>query len=324
MSCELATAPINIKTNEKHHNCSGKCAYSFSYGMSAVQIYNKTDYLKLIYDNPIDNKPVTFNTKPYTVNEIRLYQPSLHSWNGLKADAEMVIEHTTNGPGLLLVCIPIIGEGGENTEGNNLNLVIDHAKTQTANSGERSVLNITNFSLNDYVPQQSFFFYQGTKPYEPCNDRCSYVVFNNNVSSTIKISEVSLEALKKIISTNPYSTKSNNEVYINTKGALLQSTMTDNQIYIDCNPTDASGKEVLINEGGGIDIPASNIWTSISNTFNNEKFRDFGVFLAGFFMIMGIVAVILWIVRRYMKGKSTPLSDIELVGGRPSRPPLRS
>ena len=87
MSCSKATAPVNI-TNNTTSTCDLKCDYSFKYPISNLQVTNRGSYLSLKTD-PASVPPVTYNAEQYQVQEIRIFSPSLHTYGGKNADAEM-------------------------------------------------------------------------------------------------------------------------------------------------------------------------------------------------------------------------------------------
>ena len=104
MSCLKSNSPIDISPTNVKGDCSLKCKYSFNYGDSFITIKNKKKYLTLGYDN--SNTNVIFNGLKMQVSEIRVFSPSLHTFDGNKSDAEMIIIHQGFGKNLL-VCIPI-------------------------------------------------------------------------------------------------------------------------------------------------------------------------------------------------------------------------
>ena len=106
MSCPNATSPINISLNASN-TCDLKCEYSFTYQTTNLVGSNKGEYMSLRPDDQT-TPPVTYNADKYQVSEMRIYHPSLHTFGGVKAAAEIVLIHTNvTGNGSLLVCIPI-------------------------------------------------------------------------------------------------------------------------------------------------------------------------------------------------------------------------
>ena len=107
MSCPNATGPIDISMSKIKGKCDLKCAYHFDYNNSSCVATNQGEYISLAYDKS-SSPPVIYNALGYYVKEIRIFCPSLHSYNGEKTDGEFIIIHTSNtGEKPLLVCIPI-------------------------------------------------------------------------------------------------------------------------------------------------------------------------------------------------------------------------
>ena len=104
MSCKIATAPINISSGVREP-CQKMCDLQYNYGHSSCTVTNKSTYLDIsCYDgyNTIDFG-ITGSVNPVSV---RLYRPSLNSYDGFKADAELIITHTGGGRNLY-ICIPV-------------------------------------------------------------------------------------------------------------------------------------------------------------------------------------------------------------------------
>ena len=88
MSCSNSTAPINITTNYKS-TCDRLCKFNYDYPQSSCSVLNNGSYLKISYENS-STPSVIFNNVEMSVDEIRLYRPSLHQYNGNNADAELL------------------------------------------------------------------------------------------------------------------------------------------------------------------------------------------------------------------------------------------
>ena len=122
MSCPNATAPIDIGKDNIAGKCDLKCEFSFHYNNSSCIATNRGDYISLAYDYS-SSPPVVYNSASYDVKEVRIYSPSLHSFNGSKADGEFIIIHnTSSGANPLFVCIPI--KSSNTSEESSKNLTI--------------------------------------------------------------------------------------------------------------------------------------------------------------------------------------------------------
>lgn len=245
MSCSSSNAPIDISSSKSSGNCDLKCDYRFKYQTSSCIGKNMGDYISLSYDNT-SSSFVTFNSTSYVVKEVRIYHPSLHSFNGNKLDAEMVIVHTSNtGEIPLLVCIPIKVTNSVSVSSGFFRNVITTISKNAPSEGDSTTIRMNNYNLNSLVPKKSFYSYTSTEPYQPCSEQVNYVVYDAS-EIYLDISKDVYDSLKKIILENYYTVKSGVSFFYNSKGP---NTATSDDIYIDCQPVGQSEEttEVVTN-----------------------------------------------------------------------------
>ena len=269
MSCSNATAPIDISRDNILGKCDGKCEFMFQYNDSSCIATNRGDYISLTYDKS-NSPPVKYNSYSYDVKEIRIYSPSLHSFNGTKSEGEIIIIHNTfAGANPLLVCIPIKSSNNDDTGSKNLSTIINTVASNAPSVEEKTTVNISKFNLNEFVPKKPFFSYTATEPYQPCNKaENEYVVYARDAS--IGITDTVLSILKKVITKNAYNIKPNPGLFYNEKGPASNSSSS--QIYIDCQPVGQSEeKEIIITNNGS---SSSNNFT-IKNIMQNKIFQVF-------------------------------------------------
>ena len=268
MSCSESNSPIDI-TDKNSGVCELKCKYMFKYNDSSIKIINKGDYLSLNYDKPT-TEPVLYNSIPYYVEEIRIYSQSLHSYNGSKADAELIIIHTNDYNTKLLVCIPILST--TNVSG-PLELIISTA-SKFANTKDKTTFITKTINLNDVVPSKKMYIYSGTLPFPPCNEENDIIVFNKNDGAYISISKDSLNGLNKIIKQNSIKSKTNN-FYVNNKGPQSLSIDESGEIYIDCKPISDDGNEIDSSNAGVTKSPINDMFSKIDykSIVNNVAFQ---------------------------------------------------
>jgi carbonic anhydrase len=250
MTCPNATAPVNI-VNNPDFVCDLKCEYSFKYPQSGLNIANRGDFLSLKTDAS-NSPPVTYNANKYEVTEMRLYHPSLHTYSGKKADAELIVVHTNvSAKGNLLVCVPIASGAGAGASGAGAGasdifdtILAEVAKTATS-PGKKTTVNIPTFSIDKLIPIKPYFSYTGTLPYSPCNGEYDYVVFNKDVAS-LGMSIDAFKVFNKVITANGYSNKNNdNGVFYNKKGPNIKSISAKDDIYMECLPTGSEGETLV-------------------------------------------------------------------------------
>ena len=277
MSCSNSTAPINITQNYKS-TCDRLCKFNYEYPQSNLSVLNQGSYLKIGYENS-STPSVIFNNIEMSVDEIRLYRPSLHQYNGNGADAELIIKHIGNGSNVL-VCVPISISASKTASSDLLDTILSNTLSKAPNQGESTQINIKNFTLNDFVPTASFYSYKGTLPYDPCTGSYNYVVFDKGDSA--QISTTGFSNLSKLISKR-FSQIKTNEFFYNKTGSAegLKTTDLGDDYYLECNPTGEEG-EILYSTtptsggstsgSGGVDINtkfkgvSSKTWTIIAAT----------------------------------------------------------
>lgn len=277
-ACTIATSPINISMSSIDGPCVLKCDYNYDYGTYTPNISNKGNYLTLNYSGK--SNPVKYNDEMYNVTQVRIYQPSLHTYETKRADGEILIIH--NGPGKnLIVSVPFVS-GGKTDKGSvQLNTLITEAALRVPNVNESVTTSSGNFSLNNFIPdKKGYFSYTGTLPYSPCNGTYSYIVYN--VEDALNIEASLLTKLKQVITSTNTAVKTNAFFY-NKNGA--NSRGNDDNIYIDCQPVDENGK-LLVQEGpDGVNTNTGTMGPAITI----EQLEPFLYVLLGIVVASGIV-----------------------------------
>jgi len=243
MSCLTSTSPIDINPSRVSGDCEAKCAFTFKYPNISCSATNRGTYISLLYE-PTSNPPVTFNTTGYNVNEVRIYSPSLHTFNSKNVAAEIIIIHNSvKGGKPLLVCIPVMNSNSSTTSSNLLDKIVTSVANSCPSEGECSQVNIDSYSLNSFIQNKPYFSYSGTTPYQPCSQDVDFIVFGRD-SATI-IMDSTLQTLNQIISDSKTKTVTNNEFFINPKGP---NQAESDEIYIDCQPVNVSEETVEVSK----------------------------------------------------------------------------
>jgi len=295
MSCSNSNAPIDISASNSSGKCDLKCDYKFKYGNSSCIGKNMGDYISLSYDNA-SSSSVTFNMISYNVTEVRLYHPSLHSFNGNKIDAEMIIVHKSNtGEIPFIVCIPIRLSNSTSISSVMFRNIIHTMSKKAPSQGDETTIQIKNYNLSSIIPKTKFYSYTATEPYQPCNETVNYVVFDAT-DSTLDINNDTYEIFKKIIQTNSYVTKSGVNYYLNEKGP---NTATEDDIYIDCQPVGQSEEttDVVNDNSSGSNINDF----SFDDLKNNDLFKFIAAILF-FIIIIYIFSFLFGIIQKITKG----------------------
>jgi len=197
MSCD--TGPVNIRDTKQV--CKEECSYKFSYNQnSSAIVINQNTYLDIKVDG---NNNIRFNDYKVTLNDVRLYQPSIHLFDGQQVPAELIISHSGYGH-TILVCIPIIVGNGRGKSNSFFEQLIPNITPNTdKTTPNKQSINVSKWSLNDVVPSSTFYFYVGKYPYPPCNGKVNVIVFGKN--NAARISSKDLKLLQALISPVNYS-----------------------------------------------------------------------------------------------------------------------
>jgi len=304
MSCSSSNAPIDISSSNSSGKCDLKCDDKFNYQTSSCIGKNMGDYISLSYDNA-SSSLVTFNLISYVEKEVRIYHPSLHSFNGNKLDAEMVIVHTSNtGEIPLLVCIPIkISNSTSISAGFFRNVVLTMSKNAPS-EGNSTTIKMNNYNLNFFVPKKAFYSYTATEPYQPCSEKVNYVVYDAS-EIYLDIPQDVYNTLKKIILENYYTTKTGVQFFYNSKGA---NTAMSDDIYIDCQPVGQSEETIdVINESSSSSSTYDGF--SIEDLKNNDAFK-FIMAIIIFFVIIYLFYGMVSLFKKVGKSISKTMSEV--------------
>lgn len=304
MSCPNATAPIDISISKILGKCDLKCSYSFHYNNSTCIATNRGDYISLSYDKS-SSPPVLYNAIGYDVDEVRLYIPSLHSYNYIKTDGELIIVHSSKtGAKPLLVCIPINSNNTSSVSALMFKTIVDTVASSAPSDGEATTVNIPKYNLDYLVPKKPFFSYSATVPYQPCTSNVDYVVYAP-LQASLDIMPETLTKLQSIIMSNPYDIKTGPNLFFNENGPSMGGAGSGD-IYIDCQPVGSSEEstDVITDMGSS---PSSQ---TLSDLLNNPMVRIFLGSLLFIIILYGINYLINMIKPVNIEKLPTSVSDL--------------
>ena len=228
MSCNNYTSTINIKSTSE--TCDTSCSFSYKYNkLSSCVLKNAGNYLEIKTDGTDD---VKFNNFSISVTTTRIYQPSIHLFNGSQADAEIIIQHAGPSGQNVFVCIPIVSKDGASVSNLFFNKIIPYSHSQT------QVVNVSNWSLNDVFPERSpYYYYHGTAPYESCTMPAHVIVFDLDHSA--KMNSDDINTLKSAISATEKSSIGEGGILMfNSKGANNGGDDGDDYEFVSCSMID--------------------------------------------------------------------------------------
>ena len=228
MTCNV---PINI-IRQQSDKCNLKCKLWYKYGNSSCLVKNSKDHLEISYDGEND---VMFNMVPYTPTQILIFKPSIHTYDGQYAAAELIICHK-GGINGLYVCVPIIVSQTMSSSAGSTILedIFKNAPTDV----QPMTLNIQDYNANYLIPKSSYFSYVGNTI--PINGRClentsaQYVVFHQR-HGNMTITQNSLDNLGKLIH-DSYIPVYDGKSFFNETGTKSNGFAGDGEIFMDCQP----------------------------------------------------------------------------------------
>jgi len=281
MSCKITTAPINLPTGVNEEG-SENTDFTYNYGASSCSVTNKTTYLDISCFDGI-NKIESGLTGDLYVSDVRLYKPSLNSYNGTKADAELIITHAGGGKNLYL-CIPITSTfvSGGTVEWFRQIIPFSPSKAESSKS-----INVSNFTLNSIIPKASFVVYDGGTFDWGCSKQDVMMLFA--LKDGVSMSQKDLRTLGNIIKPASYNVsgvpdylKFNKRGTISGPGKKAGSQPSDT---LTCIPiTDEDGKN--------IENPDESTWVNKSKNIGNKlskKLEKYWQIVLG--VILGIVVL---------------------------------
>ena len=282
MSCKITTAPINIPPSVNEVGGDNTDFY-YDYGISACSITNKNTYLEIDCFDGI-NKVGSGLTGDLYVSSVRLYKPSLNSYDGSKADAELIITHSGGGKNLY-VCIPITSTVSSGGSTDWFNQIIPFSPPKP--NGSKSI-NVSNFTLNDVIPKATFIIYEGGTFEWGCSKSDIMLLFN--LDSAININYKNLNTLGNIIEKASYNIlEAPDYLKSNKKGTLAgpgKISGSQKSSTLTCTPiTDQDGKN--------IESPNSSTWVKKSQDAGQmigNKIEQYWIIIIG--IIVGIIALI--------------------------------
>jgi hypothetical protein len=206
-----------------------------------------------------------YMTGTYTPNTVRIFSPSLHTYDGVQAQAEMIVEHTSKTGSMsgLLVCIPISNTAARTNASVMLEEIIKNAP-KLPNVAES--LTLSNFNMNSIIPSAPYYTYSGPLPYDACapDTIYQYVVFHPSSNGALAIDDTYVEMLRETIffsNISSVTASTQTPIFFNPKGTTQNGFNGEDQIYIQCQPAGESEETEIykdpvapgLNLGGGKD-----------------------------------------------------------------------
>lgn len=301
MACKISTAPINLLSSNKTA-CGNKCNLFYNYGNSSCYVINKSNYLDIkCFDG---SNYVDFGvTGRCRVTDVRLYKPSLNMYDGKPASAELIITHSSTGKNVY-ICIPIEVSNNDGSSAKWFSQIIPFSPSS---SNSEKNINVSNFSLNNVIPQNGFYIYEGGTFNWGCKKTDVMILFHKKTAMTIKGTDY--KRLAKLIKPASYNVRSNPPYItynsIGTSSGPGKNPGSSENKTLTCVPiTDQDG--INIEDGGVKDLPweaaaAPEVSSESAIAAKNQIWQNIAIILA---IVVGVCLIWLlgWAWKKVMSG----------------------
>ena len=194
MACSLG---VNINNNNLTECGDEKCKFEYNYtGNSKCTVTNKNNYLEI---KGCTNGFASFGGNELQVQDVRLYSPSLHRFNGSKTDAECIIQYSSFGGDNILVCMPVKKDDAASSSKKFFEFL-----NNAPQKGDVTDINMVGFTIGNILNTIPYYYYSGSFPYKTGNE-CSnrrnvkILVFDQEKAGAANITESQLTKLRKLI-----------------------------------------------------------------------------------------------------------------------------
>lgn len=234
-------ADFNISQDNVSGECNLKCSYSFQYSNSNCVANNTGNAITLSYDES-NVPPVTYNGNKYKVSGVSIYASSYFLFNGKPVKGLININHApVVGGNTFSVMIPIVSGNSSMPSSNILTQIINQTANLAPKSGNKSVISVENYNLNNFVPKKPFYSFNIPGPGGDAD------VIAYGVEYAITIDADTIAKLNSIIKRETYINKAAyfGKIFYNPKGPNSSgSTSGNDDIYIDCQPVNVSEETI--------------------------------------------------------------------------------
>ena len=277
MPCQITTAPINL-TKGTYVACTEKCKLTYKYGLSNCSVTNKNTYLDINCFSGLNK--VKFGGLNLTVTSVRLYLNSLNTYDGFHSDAELIIQHSVGGGKSIYICIPVVNSEKASSSAKWFSKVIPFSPTEK-NTGQE--ISVNNFTLDDVIPQASFYIYDGGTFEWGCNASDEMIIYHKDQAINMKNRE--FRTLSSLLSRSSFNTQTpkSDGMTFNAKGSSggpgNDSGGGQSGKTLTCTP---------ITEGDGLPLGQSLFDTLVPSTLGAGKVDD-GQYLLKVLPYLGII-----------------------------------
>ena len=233
----LEQSPIDINTDELK-NCNLMCMLETDYKHSKCRVqYTKNNMILIKYDYGSRAK---LNGVYYNLTDIAIFTPSMHTVDGSKFDAEIMMIHKTDQSGNedakdngIITCKLLNRfnreHGPEEDFFNEFFFKIP--KNMSKDSGLYETIDVSkrwNADLLNPKSRTSFYMYDGSLPFPPCTEKFKVIVYEEIGN----IGDTNFNLLKENVGSNnrPTQIKGNRKIFYNP-GIIIGKTETNQDTF---------------------------------------------------------------------------------------------
>jgi hypothetical protein len=236
---------VNISQSAIAGTCDNKCSYLIGNYLPIDTFTCLHTQQSININCPSEVSYAIFNQNKFTVSAIQIHTPSLFTYNDTQAPAEIMIAHRGSNPYQeLLVFIPI--QSSSSPPSSTAKAIVENwiqaTSTYAPSVNATTSQGIDTFNVSDLIPKSSFY-------YIDINQKVGSAIIIFNINNAIIISDDTFSTLSNLITpiALTFTQNPSQKLFYNQTGVQLStSTISSNDIYIDCQPTGASEEEVGI------------------------------------------------------------------------------
>ena len=236
-------ADLNISQDNVSGECNLKCSYSFQYSNSNCVAKNNGNTIVLSYDES-NVPPATYNGNKYKVSDITISTSSYFLYNGKSPNGFISIQHIpiVGGP-WMSVMIPIVSGNSYMPSSNILTQIINQTANLAPKAGNKSVISVENYNLNNIIPKKPFYSFNRSGP-GGGNDFIAYGIENAIILDADTIAKLN-SIMKRQGIFRAFKVEDFGNIFYNPKGPNSSGSSSGNDdIYIDCQPVNVSEETI--------------------------------------------------------------------------------
>tara|TARA_Y100000389_G_scaffold88348_1_gene84777 strand:- start:1673 stop:2725 length:1053 start_codon:yes stop_codon:yes gene_type:complete len=329
MSCSQG---YNIIKDEEYSVCAPNvCPYEYSYDYSyesQCKVTKEAKHLKIVCWTK--SYVSIGSSKNLTLTEMKLYSPSINTWDGVNAKAEIVLKHVDSEGKITWVCVPVDesrdGAGADIDFFNSINEAVKVLVGDT--NGTMKLVELGGgFTLNKLIPISSFYYAEGDGlkfSNGPCDAGMNNIIIFPK-SAAIKMKpDVTIKLQSLISKYNPprreiEGSKSKNghpgdgQFSINEVGTKANTMVKDSKtgvMAMTCEPVIDPSTQKNVSAPKDTKRFASDNFSGLPK----EKMWKYIKIVVGIIVGLGLVFVLYWILfpTPYFHWKNKPGGDVKI------------